>query len=199
MSTKLHTAGLKYPLDDGISAKNADLKTYCTEALEIGLKHAVVIDPASVVTAPWVRFKCQFGCEHFGETYCCPPFSPTYRETADMLGTYNRAILFHAELAYSDKWRKFARRIKLGLVNLEGKLFKDGYYRAFAFLGGHCTFCKECANLKSEPCVSPEMARPAMESCGIDVIQTARNNGFKVNPLREKGEPINLFRMILVD
>ena len=124
-------------MDHGAPAgKNTNLKKYCDKALEFGLTHAVVIDPASVVTAAWVRFKCQFGCSHYGETYSCPPHSPTHRETAEMLATYTRAILFHAEVPYSNKWEMVAKKIKLGLLELEGEIFKDGYYRALALLGG---------------------------------------------------------------
>ena len=83
---------------DAPAGKNTNLGKYCDRALAFGLTHAVVIDPASVVTAAWVRLKCQFGCSHYGETYSCPPYSPTHRETAEMLATYNRAILFHAEV-----------------------------------------------------------------------------------------------------
>jgi hypothetical protein len=38
-----------------------------------------------------------------------------------------------------------------------------------------------------------------MESCGIDVYQTARNNGFPIQPLRHKGETQNLYCLMLVD
>lgn len=181
------------------STKNNDLKKYCDRALEVGYTHAVVIDPASVVTAAWVRFKCQYGCPDYGKTYGCPPYSPTHLETAEMLASYNRAILCHAETAFSDTFRKFTGKIHLGVVDLETELFKDGYYRALAIVGGRCRSCKECASLKGEPCVFPETVRPSMEACGIDAYQTVRNNGFSIDTLKEKGEAINLFRMILVD
>ena len=38
-----------------------------------------------------------------------------------------------------------------------------------------------------------------MEACGIDVFQTARNNGFFIETLREKTETQNLYCIILVD
>jgi len=38
-----------------------------------------------------------------------------------------------------------------------------------------------------------------MEGCGIDVFQTARNNGFFIQPLREKTENQNLYRLMLVE
>jgi hypothetical protein len=38
-----------------------------------------------------------------------------------------------------------------------------------------------------------------MESCGIDVFQTARNNGFFIQTLKEKTETQNLYCLMLVD
>jgi hypothetical protein len=38
-----------------------------------------------------------------------------------------------------------------------------------------------------------------MEACGIDVFQTARNNGFFIRTLREKAEAQNIYCLLLVD
>jgi len=35
------------------------LEVYCKEVLEMGVDGAKVINPRSVVTAEWVRMKCQ--------------------------------------------------------------------------------------------------------------------------------------------
>ncbi len=117
----------------------------------------------------------------------------------EILDSYRRAILFHIELPYSEDWSRISQKIKFALVDLESEMFKDGYYRAFLLVGGHCAICEECAKQKGEPCVARAKARPAMEGCGIDVYQSARNNGFQVQPLKEKGERFNLFRLMLVD
>jgi predicted metal-binding protein len=85
------------------------------------------------------------------------------------------------------------------LVALEGEIFKDGYYKAFVYLAGPCPLCKECAKVKDAACNFPGKARPSMESCGIDVFQTARNNGFSIQTLKEKTETQNLFCLMLVD
>ena len=96
---------------------------------------------------------------------------------------------------------KVAHRVenKKVLVDLEGEMFKDGYYKAFIFLSGPCLLCPECAKLKGEPCNFGLQARPCMESCGIDVYETARNNGFPIEPLREMTETQNLYCLMLVD
>ena len=38
-----------------------------------------------------------------------------------------------------------------------------------------------------------------MEACGIDVFQTARNNGFVIETLQQENETRNNFCLILVD
>ncbi len=45
-----------------ILAADKDLEKYCSLAIKAGAAHAKQIHPSSVVTAPWVRLKCQFGC-----------------------------------------------------------------------------------------------------------------------------------------
>jgi|GEM_PF-2393063 len=79
------------------------------------------------------------------------------------------------------------------LVNLEGELFKDGFYKAFVMLAGPCVLCRECGLKENAPCRFPAKMRPSMEACGIDVYQTASNNGFFINTLKEKIETQNIY------
>jgi predicted metal-binding protein len=177
------------------------LEGYWRKAVKGRPAEAKVVDPASVVTAPWVRLKCQYGCEMYGREYCCPPETPTPEQTRIILSCYRRAILFHYQ-AVKKKGddRTQARKSFLdALVALEGEMFKSGYYKAFALLSGPCGLCGECAKSKNNPCHFGSRARPSMEACGIDVYQTARNNGFPIHPLRHKGETQNLYCLILVD
>ncbi len=48
-----------------------DLEQYCARAIEVGATAVKQVDPRSVVTAPWVKLKCQFGCPGFGKGHCC--------------------------------------------------------------------------------------------------------------------------------
>ena len=118
-----------------------------------------------------------------------------------MLNSYGRAILFHHDGGtFPEQERKKAAVKFLDmLIELEGVMFKDGYYKALVFLAGPCHLCKECAKRKGEPCLHLDKSRPAMEACGIDVYQTARNNSFHIQPLRDKAETRNLFCLMLVD
>jgi len=180
---------------------SSDLKKYCDMATRGGATHAKPIRPGSVVTAPWVRLKCQFGCPGYGKGHCCPPHTPTHKETREILDAYRRAILLHIEVPHMPEKEKYYRRYFNRLVDLEGELFKDGYYKVFVFLAGPCRLCKECTKLTDPeaPCKLMSRARPCMEACGMDVFQTARNNGFFIEPLRTKEQANNEYCLVLVD
>ncbi len=187
------------PVGDALSIKDRDLSEYGLRAVEGGATHAKQIAPDSVVTAPWVRLKCQFGCPGYGKSYCCPPNTPTPEQTREILDSYQRAILFHIEVPDMPEKGKRYRKFFDMLVDLEGEIFKDGYYKAFVFLAGPCRLCKECGILEDRPCNFLHRARPCMEACGMDVFQTARNNGFFIEPLRERTETNNEYCLMLVD
>jgi predicted metal-binding protein len=178
---------------------NEDLAPYCQKALENGATHVRIIHPDQVVTAPWVRWKCQFGCPGYDQGYCCPPHTPTYEQTRKLLDSYQRAILFHIEAPATPGRGKRYQAFMDMLVDLEGELFKDGYYKVFVFLAGPCIRCKKCAKLSGDACLHGDRARPSMESCGIDVFQTARNNGFFIKTLRVKEQTNNEYCLLMVD
>lgn len=176
-----------------------DLERYCNGINEGEFTRAKPIDPSSVVTAPWVRLKCQFGCPGYDRSYCCPPHTPTPEQTRETIDSYHRAILVHLEAPQAEDRGKRLRRSYDDLIKLEGELFKDGYYKALLLLAGPCRLCPECARLKDEPCPLRDKARPSMEACGIDVYQTARNNGFPIETLRDRSETQNHYCLLLVD
>jgi len=175
------------------------LERYLIQAVDRGATHARLIDPASVVTAAWVRLKCQFGCSNYNRRYGCPPDTPTPESTRTIIDSYNRAILFHKEAAVSpDRWNGLCTYFDM-LIDMEVTMFKDGLYRAFLFLAGPCHLCKDCNKIAGLECNNKLRARPSMEACGIDVYQTARNNGFYIEPLRERTDTRNIYCLMLVD
>jgi hypothetical protein len=107
--------------------KKKDLGKYLDYAVEGGATSVKPIQPSSVVTAAWVRLKCQFGCPGYDQSYCCPPHTPTPEETRKILDSYNRALLFHIE-TLSSKGRAKRKKFLQMLIDLEGDMFKDGYY-----------------------------------------------------------------------
>ena len=173
------------------------VESFCKRALEMGIDEAKIIDPGSIVTAEWVRLKCQYGCSGFGESLCCPPHTPTPDVTRKVIDTYRKAILLHQRILKGKGRTERARTFREAIVPLEIEMFLDGYYKAWSMGCGPCDRCKEC-NL-SGPCRHGLDARPSMEACGIDVFQTARNNDFTIKVLRVHGEEMNLFGLVLVE
>jgi predicted metal-binding protein len=175
------------------------LESYAAKIVELGATHAKIIEPASVVTAPWVRLKCQIGCEGYGQSYLCPPHTPTPEQMRKIIDSYSVAILLHLQWTKGLQSGHDIKNYYERTVELERELFLDGYYRALSLLAGHCILCKKCNILSSLPCNFPEKARPSMEACGIDVYQTARNNGLPIYPLRTIDETRNIYGLILVE
>ena len=164
-----------------------DLRRLCESARGLGAAGAKVIDPASVVTATWVRLKCQYGCSGYGRRLTCPPYSPDPATTRTMLSEYGHAILVHA---------RGGTDVKEVVVALEREAFLAGHYKAFAMGAGPCRLCPECD--VTGPCRNNDRARPCMEASGIDVFQTARTNGFEIKVLTSHECTGNHYGLVLV-
>ncbi|MBL7084557.1 MAG: DUF2284 domain-containing protein [Candidatus Omnitrophica bacterium] len=159
---------------------------YIKKAKRLKVKDAKIIPAKSIVTAEWVRRKCQFGCEGYGWRLTCPPYSPTPEQTRRMLTHYKYGLLVHG-----DEHTDISRIISV----LERNIFLDGYQKAFAMGAGPCSLCVKCA----KSCKHPEKARPAMEACGIDVFTTVRANGFPIEVLKTSSCKGNYYGVVLIE
>ncbi|MCS7242665.1 DUF2284 domain-containing protein, partial [Candidatus Caldatribacterium sp.] len=90
------------------------------ELLAGRVKDFAIVDPREVVTGEWVRLKCQYGCDGFGQCLTCPPYSPEPSRTRSVLDSYQRAIL----LWQPETWQDLRRTC----AELERELFLLGYY-----------------------------------------------------------------------
>lgn len=68
-----------------------DLQDLIKEAKEAGASDAKKVDIASVKLAAWPRMKCQFGCPNYGNTLCCPPYTPELPFMKQFIGEYKMA------------------------------------------------------------------------------------------------------------
>ena len=169
------------------------LAPYMKMALEKGIDHAIAVETSRVLTAPWVRMKCQFGCAGYGASLCCPPRSPTPDEMRQMLDSYTHGILLHRRIKKGDR---LVERLTDTAVSLERTLFLDGYYKAWALGSGPCGECKTC-NMKT--CVHSDRARPSMEGCGIDVFATVRSYKLPIEVVRDRTDIRNFYALVLVE
>jgi predicted metal-binding protein len=114
-----------------------------------------------------------------------------------MLSEYKSGLLIQfANITPAHESRK-SLAVKNAVAILEREMFLDGFYKAFGMGSGPCRFCRICDLRK--PCRYPERARPAMEACGIDVFQTARNNGLTIDVVREERSSCTYFGLILIE
>jgi predicted metal-binding protein len=157
-------------------------------ALEMGAGKAKVIRASTIRCEPWVRLKCKFGCPGYNKRLMCPPYTPTPEEMASAIACYKRAVLLHAD--DNDIINEIVPR-------LERKIFLAGYYKALGLGSGPCYLCGKCDT--SKRCKHPYLARPSMESCGIDVFHTARTNGFNIEVVRTKRQKGDYFGVVLID
>ncbi len=159
---------------------------YIKRAKEMGAKEAKVISASSVVVADWVRLKCQFGCDGYGRSLTCPPYSPTPEVTRRVVSSYKKALLVHGD-EYTD--------IHALIPALEREIFLDGYFKAFGMGAGPCQLCGKCGKF----CRNPEKTRPSMEACGIDVYSTVRANGYPIKVISSANCKGNYYGMVLIE
>jgi predicted metal-binding protein len=164
----------------------ASYSKFVKKAVALGADDAKIIKTDSIVTAPWVRWKCRYGCG-YNHGRCCPPYTPDYRETRELVGSYEKALLVHCTGSTEPTDV---------VAPLERDIFLAGYFKAFALGAGPCNLCSECS---LDVCRHPEKARPSMEGCGIDVFSTARNNGYAIEVLKDYSCLMNRFGMVLIE
>ena len=156
-------------------------------AKELGAAESKVIEAKTIKTAPFVAMKCRYGCDRYNTSLCCPPYTPSYKETSEVINCYKTALLI--------KCKSNVNPTTIAL-KLERKAFLMGFYKALSYGAGHCTLCNSC-NIKR--CCHPEDARPSMEACGIDVFETIRTNGFHVKVLNEKDAEVSWYSLLLIE
>ena len=163
-----------------------EFRNYIRRAVKLGAKEAGVIRASSIVVAEWVRMKCQFGCDGFGQSLTCPPYSPAPETTRKIIACYKRALLVRGN-AYTE--------IHALIPALEQEIFLDGYFKAFGMGAGPCQLCVKCAKY----CRHPDKTRPSMEACGIDVYSTVKNNGYPIKVLKDGNCKGNYYGVVLIE
>jgi len=100
----------------------ATIRTFIRYARELGAFETKLIEASSIVTAPWVRLKCRYGCGGYNTSLCCPPHTPTYLETREVIASYKYAILVRCKEVSSST----------AIVGeMERRIFLAGLYKAF--------------------------------------------------------------------
>jgi predicted metal-binding protein len=165
---------------------------------------AKVIDPADVVVAEWVRYKCAFGCKGYGKHFSCPPYVPSPEETRRLLREYRTGVLLRflgipglKEIEpdsipedFHPMYKDLILWVHGTVVKLEKTAFYDGYYKAIGFGAYPCIYCEHCVAEESvgpvdqsmkRLCRHMEKVRPSMEAVGMDAFATAKKAGWDLS------------------
>jgi len=205
-------------------SKETDIKELCRLAIKNGANRAEIINAGLIVVDERVQLKCRYPpCPFYGKNLMCPPYTPSAKEFREYVAKYKHAILVQFEAPIEEEIKKRIKSEEAKLAELakdmeffekaereltkgwkklhaivssvEREAFRKGYYLSLGLVSGHCRLCDTC-NPKS-PCKKPLEARPSMEALGIDVYQTAKNAGFKLE--WGTNELITCLGLILID
>jgi predicted metal-binding protein len=163
------------------------LEEFIESAKKLGSQEAKYIDPATIKTGAWVIMKCRYGCGRYNTRLCCPPHTPTFKETQEVIDCYKTALLIHCK-----SWDMVTPLV----AKLEKEIFLSGYYKVFGLGCGPCKSCRPCNMVK---CIKPDEVRPSMEACGIDVYETARKNGFSIDVVKDMNSEQNCYGLLLIE
>ncbi len=195
-------------------------------ALENGAADAKIIPTDKVVVEDRVVLKCKVGCNHYGKTLACPPYTPSAEEFRKIVGEYSYAmfmkftsnaqaepeVLAKLMVAETDTtvskeikekaakfwqdWKDDKRKMLQSVVDLEKAAMNKGYSLAISFVSGHCQLCEKC-NIETKICAHPNLARWSEDAVGVNVKKTAVNAGITVTfPFDKNPES---FAILLID
>jgi len=158
------------------------------------------LDPRDIVVAEWVRMKCLFGCVDYGKNAACPPNTPPVDACARFFREYKRAVVFHFAKAVEkpEDRHAWSRKINLGLLDVEGEVFKAGFVKAFLLPMDSCNYCLDCTGVR-ETCKQLKLSRPSPDAMAMDVYATVRKIGYPIQVLAEYRQEMNRYAFLLVD
>lgn len=166
---------------------NVIFEKYIDKAIELGASEGKIINPETVITATWVRLKCQYGCQCYNSNRCCPPLAPTEEQMGKILKSYSYALLVCF---------KGHEKVNEVVAGLEKEMLNDGYYKAFGFGAGPCLLCDTC---NMDQCAFPSRARPSLSGCGVDVFATVKTNGCTIEIDLENPGEAPCYGLILIE
>ena len=155
--------------------------------------------PKEVVVSHWVRMKCMFGCNEYGDNAACPPNVPPVSECRRFLDEYESAVVLHFQKRLEDPEARhlWSQGINENLLRLERDVFLAGFEKTFLLFMDSCSFCRECPGARGE-CNRPESARPSPEALGIDVFATVRRVGYSIEVLADLTQTMNRYAFLLI-
>ncbi|MEQ8819766.1 MAG: DUF2284 domain-containing protein [Sumerlaeia bacterium] len=164
----------------------------------IGLSEIKFIHTPQVFTTRATRLRCQYTCSMTRQSDTVPPHCPTAPEAREILDEYKFGLMIRREEPFGERdagqvWREFYQQI----MGMEAECLTRGYSRAFAIAIGNCLALHHDDSLR--PCDYPGKSRPTLESLGIELKDTFDMLHWQKLLVREAGEPMQLFALLLLE
>lgn len=179
--------------------KQANKKQIQAYLYQYGLSDFKWIDPKDIVVAQWVRVKCEFGCSDYG-LGTCPPNTPNVQECRSFFNEYSKGLIIRLA-KYVDKENypsDWSKEMTDKLLRLERMVFLDGFQKAFLLNQTCCCLCSECSGNRLH-CKMKRESRPSPEAFAVDVYQTVRNAGMKINVVKSNPSEIHRIAILLIE
>ena len=151
---------------------------------EKGVNQADFFGPGILTFSDDVRHMCeQNTCGRYNRAWNCPPVCGSVAELKAVCLGFKRGILVNTVAGLEDSfdWEGMmegGRGLCRLLVGLKGLADAIGIEDYRIFGGGGCYGCDDCS-YPDVPCRHPEMLFTPIEACGINVMQLAKDAGFK--------------------
>jgi predicted metal-binding protein len=166
---------------------------------EAGFSDYKCINTSDIVVAQWVRVKCTFGCSDYG-LGACPPNTPSVQECRDFFNEYHYGFVIRlAKYADKDHYPSaWSREMTNKLLDLERRIFLEGYHKVFLLNQTCCCVCNDCSGNRLE-CKDKKKSRPSPEAFAVDVYTTVRNIGMELNVVSQNPAEMNRVALLLVE
>ncbi len=222
---------MKKTQNHGNRSSTGGLETLAAFARTRGASDAIVLATNDIILDPRVRFKCMIPkCFASGTCNHCPPHGYSLEKVATIVSGYQKAIFFRVTVPPEIiAGPHVSESLNSGLIDEDGTILTLGAYymlvfqivallekkarslgfSARGFAAGTCRdvlchfqpYCRVLA--ASGGCRHPDLSRPSMESCGMDVYTMAANVGWDVYPIGGTCRPHHiprgsLFGLVLI-
>lgn len=168
--------------------KNQLMENLLAFALETGFSQAAGIAPAEIQVENHLAANCREPrCPNYGMSASCPPHVGGPASMRRYIDTSSHALVLRLEVDSASllgEERPQAFRLLHELTaTVENEGRRLGFSFALGFAGGSCKNCfchdeKDCAQISSDTCRHPSMARQSMSGFGVNVGALMKTAGF---------------------
>ncbi|MBN2771352.1 MAG: hypothetical protein JXR90_11710 [Spirochaetes bacterium] len=96
---------------------------------------------------------------------------------------------------YPSDW---SREMSARLLELERKIFLEGYQKVFLLNHNCCCLCNDCSGDRIN-CKDKKKSRPSPEAFAVDVYETVRSVGMEIYVLSGNSSEMNRIAIFLIE